>query len=67
MQDKKRLTGNFYFKQGFFGVTLMVEYYYTICHFSGDDSPDGTAWRKAKAEDLVFLKLKSEKSPHNCL
>lgn len=65
--DKKRLTGNFYFKQGFWGLTLMVEYYYTVSSFPHDYSPDGKAWRKANAEDLVELRLKSEIVRHNCL
>jgi hypothetical protein len=52
-----RLTGRFYHKRTFFGMVLMVEYFYTVCHFPGDESPDGRAWRKARPEDLVELNI----------
>jgi hypothetical protein len=58
--EKGRLTGNFYFKQSYWGLILMVEYDYTHADFMGDESPDRQAWRKATPEDLVALNLKSE-------
>ena len=61
--EKQRLTGNFYFKQGFWGMTLMVEYNYTHSDFMGDMSPDRQAWRKATPEDLVRLNLTSNIKP----
>ena len=62
---KTGLTGRFYFKQTFWGLTLMVEYSYIVCDFAGDESPDGTAWRKARQEDLTTIIITSNVTKRN--
>jgi len=52
------LTGNYYHKQTWCGMVLMVEHYITVCDFAGDDSPPVKVWNKAKDEDLVYIEFK---------
>lgn len=53
------LTGKYYFKQSIWGLILMVEYEKVVSDFAGDESPNETRWRKARAKDLIKLpKLK---------
>lgn len=51
------LTGRYYHKQGFFGLTLFVEYKYTI--HDGSNPLPMTRWRSATSEDLKELNLKA--------
>ena len=54
---RRRLTGNYYFKQTWRGLILMVGIHKVVCDFAGDDSPDIEVFRKAILEDLIHLKL----------
>lgn len=56
---KGELTGKYYYKPTIFGLILMVEYYRTVADFPGDESPDRKVWRRAKLEDLPYIKYKA--------
>lgn len=54
----RRLTGNYYHKQTWRGLVLMVGVWQVQCSFAGDDSPDLEVFEKAKPQDLLKLNLK---------
>lgn len=49
------LTGKYYFKQSFWGLILMVEY--KVENEENDFPEYFFYWRKARPQDLVYLKL----------
>ena len=49
------LTGKFRIRKTFFGWSVKVEAFITVCDFMGGESPDKKVWLKAKVEDLIEL------------
>lgn len=53
-----QLTGNYYFKETWFGLVLYVEWEDTVfCPITNDFSPPRKVFRKAKPEDIKKIGL----------
>jgi hypothetical protein len=55
MKANRRLTGKYRIRKTLFGWSIKVQYYKTVCDFTGDESPDVKIWGEATVDDLIEL------------